>query len=66
MKNVVKKSTQPEYLLVGRITGRIPHALGMLSEIESLDLSWNQLRGEIPQSLEDISALAALSIVQTM
>ncbi|GKE74526.1 leucine-rich repeat-containing protein [Tanacetum coccineum] len=44
------------------LTGPIPHALGNLTETESLDLSWSQLSGEIPQSLAEIKGLAVLSL----
>nr|GEX37106.1 leucine-rich repeat-containing protein [Tanacetum cinerariifolium] len=36
--------------------------LGNISGIESLDLSWNQLIGEIPQSLAEIKGLAVLNL----
>ncbi|GJX75415.1 leucine-rich repeat-containing protein [Tanacetum coccineum] len=75
MKNVVKSSTTPEYLYMGgnyysfivALIGPNPTSLGNLIEIESLDLSWNQLSGEIPQSLARITALevSMVSIAQT-
>ncbi|KAF8692196.1 hypothetical protein HU200_039799 [Digitaria exilis] len=39
-------------------TGEIPGELGSLVQIESLDLSWNRLTGEIPRQLA--AALTAL------
>ncbi|GJW57061.1 kinase-like domain-containing protein [Tanacetum coccineum] len=42
----------------------IPNALGNMLGIESLDLSRNQLIGEIPQSLAGITGLSALNLSQ--
>ncbi|MED6114223.1 hypothetical protein PIB30_078369, partial [Stylosanthes scabra] len=41
---------QDLYLSYNRITGMIPTSIGLLSELESLDLSGNSLRGEITET----------------
>nr|GEY30824.1 leucine-rich repeat-containing protein [Tanacetum cinerariifolium]GEY33614.1 leucine-rich repeat-containing protein [Tanacetum cinerariifolium] len=67
MQNMVRRSTEPEYLFIrgnyySIIEGEIPNTTGNISGIESLDLSWNQLIGEIPQSLVEIKGLAVLNL----
>ena len=39
------------------LSGTIPTALGSLTELRVLDLSWNSLRGHIPSELGNLSNL---------
>ncbi|GJT83993.1 leucine-rich repeat-containing protein [Tanacetum coccineum] len=64
MKNVVKDNTEPQYLILVGERLLVRDSLGKLSEIESLDLSSNQLTGNIPQSLAGINGLEVLDLSQ--
>ncbi|PON60866.1 LRR domain containing protein [Parasponia andersonii] len=44
------------------LTGNIPSSLGSLSNLESLDLSYNKISGEIPQQLAQLNFLQSLDI----
>ena len=40
------------------LTGTIPTELGLLSNLEYLDLAWNQLTSSVPTSLENLPNLS--------
>ncbi|PON70196.1 LRR domain containing protein [Trema orientale] len=44
------------------LNGNIPSSLGNLSNLESLDLSYNKLSGEIPQQLAQLNFLQSFDI----
>ena len=48
------------YLLANNLTGTIPTELGLLSNLEYLDLYSNQLNGTLPTSLASLSLLSKL------
>ena len=45
-----------------KLRGRIPPELGSLSELRSLNLSWNYLGGEIPSSIWTLTKLTSLNL----
>ncbi|KAL6629552.1 hypothetical protein ACP70R_029317 [Stipagrostis hirtigluma subsp. patula] len=44
------------------LTGTIPHNIGAIQKLESLDLSINMLSGEIPSTLSDLTSLSHLNL----
>ncbi|CAA6666069.1 unnamed protein product [Spirodela intermedia] len=48
--------------LNNKLTGCIPEGVGLLSDIEVLDLSFNSLKGHLPSSLSCLSSIEVLNI----
>ncbi|XP_039000118.1 probable leucine-rich repeat receptor-like protein kinase At2g33170 [Hibiscus syriacus] len=58
-----EKKVEPKYM-IDTSTGPTPTSLGDLSELESLDLSSNKLRGRIPTELKALGFLEVLNLSQ--
>ncbi|CAM0908982.1 unnamed protein product [Alopecurus aequalis] len=44
------------------LTGQIPHQIGMLVALKSLNLSWNHLNGTIPQTIGELGAVESFDL----
>ncbi|CAM0877414.1 unnamed protein product [Alopecurus aequalis] len=44
------------------LTGQIPHEIGMLVALKSLNLSWNHLNGTIPQTIGELGAVESFDL----
>jgi Leucine-rich repeat (LRR) protein len=44
------------------LTGQIPHEIGMLVALKSLNLSWNSVSGIMPQSIGELCALESFDL----
>ncbi|KAI4967207.1 hypothetical protein ZWY2020_029492 [Hordeum vulgare] len=48
--------------VIQQLHGQIPYQDDNLSQLESMDLSWNQITGEIPQELTSLTSLEGLNL----